>query len=80
MNEIIKTKEPVAWMNINEDAGFKQITVFQEPTSKKSIPLYTHPKEWQGLSDDEVTHIGMSCQSLHQVARAIDAKLREKNT
>ena len=36
-------------------------------------------KEWVGLSDAEITHIGMSCQSLHQVARAIEAKLREKN-
>jgi hypothetical protein len=32
--------KPMAWMNISENAGFKQIIVFQEPTSKKSIPLY----------------------------------------
>lgn len=50
-------QEPVAWMNINEDAGFKQVAVFQEPTSKKSIPLYTHPHQWQGLTDDEMDKI-----------------------
>lgn len=45
------------------------------------VPLYTTPpsREWVGLSDAEITHIGMSCQSLHQVARAIDKALREKN-
>ena len=36
-------------------------------------------REWVGLSDAEITHIGISCQSLHQVARAIEAKLRDKN-
>ena len=43
--------------------------------------LYTTPpsREWVGLSDAEITHIGISCQSLHQVARAIEDKLRAKN-
>jgi len=35
--------------------------------------------EWQGLTDDEITNIGISCQSLHQVARAIEQALKEKN-
>ena len=42
--------------------------------------LYTHPHQWQGLTDDEITNIGISCQSLHQVARAIEQALKDKNT
>jgi hypothetical protein len=36
--------------------------------------------EWQTLTDEEITTIGITHQSLHQVARAIEAKLKEKNT
>lgn len=82
----LPTQEPVAWYWDNhhrdkipyvgvERGNPKLDAIFGTP-----MPLYTHPKQWQGLSNEEVTHIGMSCQSLHQVARAIDAKLREKNT
>jgi hypothetical protein len=35
--------------------------------------------EWQTLTDEEITTIGITHQSLHQVARAIEAKLKEKN-
>ena len=52
VREDLPAQEPVAWMNVSKDAGFKQVTVFQEPTSKKSIPLYTHPHQWQGLTDE----------------------------
>jgi hypothetical protein len=40
----------------------------------------THPHQWQGLTDNQITNIGISCQSLHQVARAIEQALKEKNT
>ena len=41
------------------------------------IPLYTHPHQWQGLTDDEIqelTHYDI------KFARAIEQSLREKNT
>jgi hypothetical protein len=54
-------------------------------------PLYTAPpqrKEWQGLTDEEATvlwgwEVGKSGYNRHELparfARAIEAKLREKN-
>lgn len=35
---------------------------------------------WVGLTDEVITRIGMTHQGLHQVARAIEARLKEKNT
>lgn len=53
-----------------------------KPTDLHKLPLFTHPQqhEWVGLSGDEITVIGVSHQSLHQVARAIEQKLKEKNS
>ena len=78
--EQLETKdEPVAWMNkhgacktslfIEEEAGAKE---------EYTIPVYTHPKEWVGLKDDdEIPWDGVDAKSF---ARAIEAKLKEKNT
>jgi hypothetical protein len=54
----------------------------EQPT-QPDIALYTHPKEWQGLSDYEIFKIeGLDCvdeEYIKRYARAIEAKLREKN-
>ncbi len=46
-------------------------------------PFYTHPpKQWQGLSDDEITRLYVTLRngSDHKdFARAIEAKLKDKN-
>ena len=58
---------------------------------KTTIPLYTRPQpaaQWVGLTDDEVVRIKMdgrdlefvSMTALRRFARAIEAKLKEKNT
>ena len=57
---------------------------FQSPQDHDLVPVYLHPKKWVGLTDEEI----MEC--LDQVygfnmrpdsfARAIEAKLKEKNT
>ena len=76
-------QEPVAWMDSEGRfrLDFKTEIVRSIAAVNKEIPLYTHPApSWQGLSDDEITNIGISCQSLHQVARAIEQALKEKNT
>jgi hypothetical protein len=65
--------EPVAWMH-DQKVGF-------------NVPLYTTPpqREWQGLTDEEIEAGFMAntcCDDLvvyEHVARAIEAKLREKN-
>ena len=47
-------------------------------------PLYTTPRQWQGLTDEDVTRLCNTAKSHHQTwgmfARAIEAKLKEKNT
>ena len=44
--------EPVAWMD-----GYRNIYSLEEIAAgclEASIPLYTHPKEWQNLTDEEI--------------------------
>lgn len=47
----------------------------------KRAELYTSPisKEWVGLTDMQITNIGMQHQSLHQVAYAISDALKQLN-
>ena len=88
-------QEPVAWMEIKENAGYKEIKVWQEPVSKQSIPLYPHPvPSWKGLSDDEIQDAWyklypldknnlwddmMIGKHLDKFAHAIEQALKEKN-
>jgi len=54
----------------------------KEVVVKLQSPLYTHPKQWQGLSDDEIIPMynePSSDAEMIEFARAIEAKLREKN-
>ena len=77
-------QEPVAWMS--KMGSFTAIaeTKKQLPKGTEPIPLYTHPHQWQGLTDDEITEIyEKSCPreivSMQDFAHAIEAKLKEKN-
>ncbi len=76
-------QEPVAWMN---DIAFSMDK--DELTADKFgdiVPLYTHPApSWQGLSDDEIMNIARESYMSRdggdiKFARAIEAKLKEKN-
>jgi hypothetical protein len=43
---------------------------------------YSHPHQWQGLTDDEVDNIYPCAEGVHDfrdIVRAIEAKLKEKN-
>ena len=73
--------EPVAWWH---DMG----DVVDLNVSGRGTPLYTAPpqREWQGLTDEEVTGVWDSIIKyapsevrLNDFARAIEAKLKEKN-
>jgi len=53
----------------------------------KAIPLYTHPHQFIGLTDDEIGLMiskldiaGEQEKMISNFARAIEAKLKEKNT
>jgi hypothetical protein len=87
-------QEPVAWassLDFNDDD--QEIIPAKDKgklgTSNCDIPLYTTPpKQWVGLIDDEIydceEEVGMpqyeiSSADLYAFARAIEAKLKEKN-
>ena len=78
------SQEPFAWMN---DEGFGLY-----PTNDSAEPLYTHPKQWQGLSEDEIAKLtlysseytnndGLETISLDEkhFVKAIEQVLKEKN-
>ena len=46
------------------------------------IPLYTHPKEWVGLTEEEQRSIFLEIESgdFGPVVAMIEDKLKEKNT
>ncbi len=76
-----ENQEPVAWMSPNKERleFSRKDTVYGSHT----IPLYTTPpkREWVGLTDEEIDDIAAeSGFGYINVARAIEAKLKEKNT
>ena len=76
----LPTQEPVAEV-AQKTFGSGQVIWFKE-YPEDGTKLYTHPYQWQGLSDDEIDAIfplGDDVDVL-DVARAVEAKLKEKNT
>lgn len=79
--------EPVAWMYVNSDGECEQIE-YGEPFDDPSVtPLYTAPpqREWVGLTDDKYEAMAeqyvTNCYfDTLKYAKAIEAKLKEKNT
>jgi hypothetical protein len=76
-------QEPVAFINVEKrKLEWAKLTLWHTPTTVNlpKIPLYTAPpkREWVGLTDeDEIPWDGVDAKSF---ARAVEAKLREKNT
>jgi len=54
---------------------------FNSALAVATVPR-THPHQWQGLTDDEMweTLSTQKTWTMEEVARAIEAKLKEKNT
>ena len=79
------TQEPVLYIDqdgLDGHATWAQATRCQD----SDIALYTHPpKQWQGLSDDEIEGFinplpqNIQNDDLRDVISAIEAKLRENN-
>lgn len=79
-----KPLEPVAYVT-----GFHNGHCVIQPTDPALVlpvgmALYLSPKEWVGLTDEEVYQAESGCWFLDELdktlfARAIEAKLREKN-
>ncbi len=77
-------QKPVAWIgNYNHTSSL----AFQKEAlkdAKEIKPLYTHPHQWQGLTDDETKIIqGRFCKGQYYVPdliRGIEQALKDKNT
>ncbi len=85
VDEIVKDEhEPVAWANSFDLQNF-DMKVRTGPDLHHTVPLYTAPpkREWVGLTDEE--HDGIKHNyhnmtwTLEMFARAVEAKLKEKN-
>ena len=77
-------QEPVLYIDqsgLDGHATWAQAIACQDT----DIPLYAHPpKQWQGLTDDEIQAIRIktfdAVATNYEAYRAIEAKLKEKNT
>jgi len=74
-------QEPVAWMDKDGDVLSASIV---DGKGLRNIPLYTTPPQrtWVGLTDEEVKDIvwNLPYEPSQEHIRAIEAKLKEKNT
>jgi hypothetical protein len=74
--------EPVAWGN--KKGEFKVHQEADDAFKSTAIPFYTAPpkREWVGLTDEEVKDIvwNLPYEPSQEHIRAIEAKLKEKNT
>ena len=84
-------QEPVAWRtkNATPPGGYVLFQQYPQAVAERGgeiESLYTSPpasKPWVGLTDEEIEQVcvplGAAMLSFTEVARAIEAKLREKN-
>jgi hypothetical protein len=88
---IEQAQEPIAWVGpswMNPETRTWESESFAPRPINGWSPLYTTPRQWQGLTDEEIKAVIQSIDrdeqylpnALRQFARAIEAKLREKNT
>jgi hypothetical protein len=76
----------VAFINVEKQKlEWAKLTSWHTPTivNLPKIPLYTAPpkKEWVGLTDEEIHDMNgyEEDRRMYRFARAIEAKLKEKN-
>jgi hypothetical protein len=78
--EGLRKDEPVAW-GMETDGLIYDVICPAEHNREEgeyTIPLYTHPKEWVGLTDEDDVDWEEG-DSLKDLFKAIEAKLKEKN-
>jgi len=75
----VSEQKPVAWM-------WSDGTTTSDPDRADGTwtPLYTAPRQWVGLTDEEIDKLrhlydGTAGWTIERFARAIEAKLKEKN-
>ena len=86
------TKQPVAWMDVDEKGAASGLRYWSEPDNRHEVALYTTPQQsearglsqqrtWVGLTEGEIVGCatGLIVGGM-DFARAIETKLKEKNT
>jgi hypothetical protein len=81
---IEQAEKPVAWRwkaLVNGEFVSNWVLTHSEPPpyATESMPLYTAPRQWVGLTDEEIEQIADS-EYEEAFVRLIEAKLKEKNT
>jgi hypothetical protein len=81
--EQAEKQEPVAWMQADQAELY--VKECRDEVRGYTIPLYTAPqREWVGLTDEEIITLskmhGSGFVPDNYLARAIEDKLKEKNT
>jgi len=77
---IEQAQEPVAW--ISEGGDVSRSKRYMEEMGFKCNPLYTAPRQWQGLTADEIWDVWCEQAKREFVtafARSLEAKLKDKN-
>jgi len=80
-----KKDEPVAW-GMKKNGVILDVICHAEHSREEgeyTIPLYTHPKEWVGLTPDEIAELVCNLKDPEnriELAQKIESKLKEKNT
>ncbi len=77
-------QEPVAHVYRIEPNGRPCVAWDDANGIKVGAKLYAAPREWVGLTDEEIwgsgSRLSLSESGIREFARAIEAKLKEKNT
>ncbi len=83
----LESQEPVATVTSETGADIT-MSWWHEPALPVGSKLYAHPPQrtWQGLTDEDINYIYTGIRAVHHdvdsdvLCRAIEAKLKEKNT
>jgi hypothetical protein len=71
--QVRQAQEPVAFSNADEiqelKDGMSPCYMYKERLNADCIPLYTHPHQWQGLTDDEIASIPCTNRQANSVER-----------
>lgn len=85
IDRLVDPEEPVAWV-VYDSENNDIVWTEAGKKLKQNTRLYTAPpqREWQGLTDEEMFSLWVKCpaetEDRFAFARAIEAKLKEKNT
>jgi hypothetical protein len=67
--------EPVGKFAKFTDGVWREVT-----DGSPGVPLYAAPRQWVGLTDEELSELSASGLALWELWKAIEDKLKEKNT